>query len=307
MIQLAIEWEDISSRVEQFASEGELLLESCKAVESEEALTEIKKEIKGWEGRYIQFLKDTGIPASFGLINDFHQAGNNSFNMGYAKAFEQTKKEVVTRIGEKNAEVYAQKRLLQACDLITNPDSNIFEQRQTYTTQETLALLLDKLYDLYDNFLYPVVPILAGNGIRLKKFNEEYELLQVLKQHGWVETHPGSGVSAVAQITIEGRLYVEHLRAFSKPDYSHIPSSETALHEVIAEILHKVSMMECGQEVIFNELEELKGLRTTLSPRTWGQLLKAKIVDMVAEQVIDKDLGSLIFEKLTRTKLELPF
>lgn len=52
--------------------------------------------------------------------------------------------------------------------------------------------------------------------------------------------------------------------------------------------------MGYGQEILFNELEELKSLYPKLNKKNWSQILKGKLLDMAVEKIIDMSVVKLI-------------
>lgn len=53
-----------------------------------------------------------------------------------------------------------------------------------------------------------------------------------------------------------------------------------------------------GQEVLFNEIDELKELVQTLTKKNWIQLLKMKLYDLVSENLITWEVATIVFNKI---------
>ena len=53
-----------------------------------------------------------------------------------------------------------------------------------------------------------------------------------------------------------------------------------------------------GQEILFNEIEELKELILFLNKKNWKQILEGKINDLVSTSIINIDNGEKILEFL---------
>lgn len=300
-------WKEFTAALDVLVEEGDLIHGEVNATSNDEELNRQIVLTKEWVQKGVDLLGDPIIPVTFGFANDFRNSGNNGYRINREIPFEKKRKDQAAVIASKLTELYVQKRILSVCDLVTNPESVLIESRSSFTTDQTINLLLDKLYELYDNMLYPVKPILEGNGVPIRRHYEEHDFVKLLLNQGLVESQLALGQPANAQLSVNGRLYVEEQRSTTKPDYSKIPISDEALQQTMDIILHKVSMMEFGQEIIFNELEELKELRGKIKNRTWGQLLKVKLVDLVADKVLDKETVQWIYEEFTKTKLELPF
>ncbi|MNR37266.1 hypothetical protein D3C85_1552710 [compost metagenome] len=112
--------------------------------------------------------------------------------------------------------------------------------------------------------------------------------------------------SVSASITISGKIYVEEKRKTYVEDYNSIDDSSTAINASIDEILSKLATLGYGQEIIFNEIEELKELYTKMSKKTFGQVVKGKLVDLALAKLVENDTLEYIFEKLTHHHLRLP-
>lgn len=71
------------------------------------------------------------------------------------------------------------------------------------------------------------------------------------------------------------------------------------------DIVDKLQKLEYGQEIIFDEIEELRGLTNKLSKRSWRQLLKSKLIDLMLAEIINKDVAISIFEYLTNSHFKM--
>jgi hypothetical protein len=79
---------------------------------------------------------------------------------------------------------------------------------------------------------------------------------------------------------------------------------KTKVNEKIDEVLNKLHELQVGQEVIFNEIEELRGL-LSLDKKNWKQVLKGKLVDLGLGKLVDTDTLEWIYKKLTDENLNL--
>ncbi|MEQ8421609.1 MAG: hypothetical protein RIB64_16490 [Arenibacter algicola] len=89
------------------------------------------------------------------------------------------------------------------------------------------------------------------------------------------------------------------------PDYSEIAKSQKELNKKIDEILIILEKQDFGQEILFNELQELKELYPKLSKKNWAQILKGKLIDLGIAQIINKENAEMIFSELTNQILRL--
>ena len=80
---------------------------------------------------------------------------------------------------------------------------------------------------------------------------------------------------------------------------------KTELDEKLDEIIQKLTNLGYGQEIIFKEIEELRGLQGKLSKTSWSQLLKGKLFDLAVDNIINKATAASIFEFLTNKDFKL--
>lgn len=71
------------------------------------------------------------------------------------------------------------------------------------------------------------------------------------------------------------------------------------MHRKIDEILERLKSTNAGQEVLFDEIEELK-YQTLLGKKGFRQLLTGKLMEMVASSLIDKSIGTEIYNGITK-------
>jgi hypothetical protein len=164
---------------------------------------------------------------------------------------------------------------------------------------------LEKLYELYDDNTYAILPILEGNGIKLKKSREEFDYVKVLEDYGYVQSN-NIGQQADAQLTINGKLYIEEKRKRIKPNYETISDDRKIVESKFDELFKEFEKLGFGQEIIFDELKELRDLYSTLNKKNWGELAKGKIIDLGLSQVINRDVMKIIYEHITNDMLRLP-
>ncbi|MCT4214977.1 hypothetical protein HZP46_05765 [Elizabethkingia anophelis] len=101
-------------------------------------------------------------------------------------------------------------------------------------------------------------------------------------------------------------MHIEEKRKSYKEDYSDINSDKEEVSKKIDEIISQLTKLGYGQEIIFEELEELKALYTTLNKKNWGQIVKGKLIDLSIGKFVENETISYIYEALTDHKLRLP-
>lgn len=82
-------------------------------------------------------------------------------------------------------------------------------------------------------------------------------------------------------------------------------TAKTEMDEKLDEIIERLTNLGYGQEIIFNEIEELRGLQGKLSKTSWSQLLKGKLFDLAVDNIINRATAASIFEFLTNQDFKL--
>lgn len=77
------------------------------------------------------------------------------------------------------------------------------------------------------------------------------------------------------------------------------------LHNKLNQIEEQLKKLGYGQEVIFNELEELKE-NFNLGKKNWFQLVRSKFVDLTVSKVVEETLIKEIYSELRRGFENLP-
>ena len=234
-------------------------------------------------------------------INTFNQ--NNRFN-------ERKETDTKTKISDlyknldgliRTLEFYL--KFLSSADAIIYPEKLKINDRSDYKTEDILNLILEKLYILYDTNYISINSILESNGIKLGRFGEERELTKVLENRGLVNVMSARNVSA--QLTLEGKLYIEKLQKSVKINYEKINENNVEFDKTIDEILTKLEKLGYGQQIIFDEIEELKDLHSNLNKKNFGQILKGKLLDLALAKLIENDTISFIYKTITDEQIHL--
>lgn len=63
--------------------------------------------------------------------------------------------------------------------------------------------------------------------------------------------------------------------------------------------------MDAGNQIIFEEVEEVKELMTFLNKKNWFEIIKEKFRDLALAQVISKEVANSIVESMTGTHIDL--
>lgn len=88
-------------------------------------------------------------------------------------------------------------------------------------------------------------------------------------------------------------------------DYNKISESQKEINDKIDEVILTLKNQNYGQEILFDELQELKELYPKINKKNWGQLLKGKLLDLALDQIINPEIAKSIFIAITNQALQL--
>jgi hypothetical protein len=300
---LTTKWPYFFDQINGYITQGRIILNKENTA-TESDIEKITTEIKDWKDSCSEYLKKSLNDNK--MSHEFYYLKEQRYNLGNRqKDFTQIKKELFEDLKAKVEYLNYNLRIFSISDAITKPDILNLNNRNSFTTEEILELILDKLYSLYDNFYHPIQIIMEGNGISIKRHGEDRELGQILEEKGFVSLNQ-FGESSSAKLTLKGKIYIEEKRKIFKENYEDINKSKEEIDERVNEVIEKLTKLGYGQEIIFEEIQELKELYATLSKKNWGQIVKGKLVDLSLAKLIENDTLKYIYEKLTDHTLHLP-
>jgi hypothetical protein len=303
MTELKIKWEEFIKEIDSLNKDGNTLLDSNPRGKDEEET--FVSGYNSWREKIIEFFNK-----SFGEKNEYSREFKHANKTKFHYQVQQNNSQINLREIKqdlRNDILYIDynKNILKVSDLITKPSQIDLTLRENYTSEDILELILKKLYDLYDDNTYAILPILEGNGIKLKKRREEFDYVRLLENNGYVQSN-NIGQLAEAQLTMNGKLYIEEKRKRTEPNYQSISDDKETIELKFDELFKKLEKLGFGQQIIFDELDELRDLYSTLNKKNWGELVKGKIVDLGLSQVINGDMMKLIYEHITNDILRIP-
>ncbi|MFH6960638.1 hypothetical protein ACHRV1_24850 [Flavobacterium aquidurense] len=194
-------------------------------------------------------------------------------------------------------------KMLSASDAIIYPEKLKLITRSSYQTDDILELIVEKLYILYDTYYITLNAVLENNGIQLSRHGDDSDLAKILERKGLVDVLRQRQVQV--RLTLDGKRYVERKQKAVKPNYAKVDENQEDFNKVIDEILLRLEKLGHGQEIIFDEINELRELHVTLNQKNFGQVVKGKLVDLGLSKLIDNDTLSYIYEKITKETLFL--
>ncbi len=169
------------------------------------------------------------------------------------------------------------------------------ETMEVDSIQGKLDYVMDLLYEVFNDNYYSINTILDISFINYRK-DEPAELGKDLCKKGYV-TNPGYGRENYVKLSVKGASYVERKRRAAAKTKTQ--QKKDQINKKVDIVLQKLESIGYGQEIIFEEIEELKSLSGKLNKKNWVQLLKGKVVDLAVSQVINKETASYILETLS--------
>jgi hypothetical protein len=297
-------WDTFKKDIEDFILKAQYLILDYSKSRNQEQYVEYEKKFKELKKEIIEYLEVAFNDKNNSYAYSIRYLNSNSYTIGNQQ------KQLSDLVKKKNEDCTSlwktleyHLRILEISDAVVRPNEIDLKERKNLDTDEKLELILEKLNQLYDNSYHSLSAIIEGNGIELGRYDEERELAKALENYGYVRCMYARTISA--QITLDGRRHIEKKLKKAVTDYSRIDKSQEELSDKIDEIIAILKKQNFGQEILFNELEELKELYSTLNKKNWGQVLKGKLIDLGLAQVINKDIMEQIFSELTDQILRL--
>ena len=293
---LKVKWIDFKSQIDEYIIEGEALVEKYKSSRTENDLESLKEEKQRWENEVIDYVKTSFEPEHTNFRYEFK--AQRGYNTGFKLGIDQRIKNIIQALKDEINGLDYYLKMLFISDAIIRAEEINLEERKNLDTEGRLDLILSKLYELYDDRLYHSIKwILEGNGIKLNNHGEDWDYAKMLENRNLIDTITTKDTGA--RLTLEGKYAIEQSRKEQVTDYTKISSSDEELKALIEGVLKEVEKLGIGQQIIFDEFDELRDDIPKLSKKSFGQLLKSKLGDLIAAKALDKTLASEIFKQFT--------
>lgn len=266
----------------------------------------LKSERENWENNIIDYVKKSINPEPKKLLERFKNSQNEQLEMNYQIGFNTVKSKVERDIYRKNQlrfkikELSKLKGYLSITDSLNETDENVIIELNSI--KDKLDYILEKLFLVYGDEFYSIGTILELNNIEFRD-GETLEICENLDKKGYIIREKQYSDKDLAKISIKGAEYIER-----KKNASSIKSKkkgEESVNTKIDILLKKLEELGYGQEIIFNEIDELRDLSKKLSKKSWSQLIKGKVVDLAISNLIDKNIATFIYESLVNDKFKL--
>lgn len=249
-------------------------------------------EIENWIKECI--LPETDIFVN--VLRDFYVDVYNNFYSSFVDA--ETDKEEAQQIKRLHRFLNSLKLMkgyLSITDSLLNPDDDV----QVETVGEKSFFILNKLNELYGDEYYSIGKILELNDIKLRN-GEGREIGEDLRRRGYAILVDQYGESDLAKISVKGSAYIER-----KNKQIKVPKTSTSLDKKLDNIIEQLVKLGYGQEIIFDEIAELKDLQHKLSKKSWSQLLRGKLIDLALDKAISKEAATFTYEYLVKDHFKL--
>jgi hypothetical protein len=212
-----------------------------------------------WENEVAECLMKSFALDKNAFFHEFLTVNNRSkyYTTGKQRDITEETKVIKESILDKIDYLTFNLKIISVCDYISKGTNKELIGRQKYSTTKKLSLILKKLYELNDGSYYPIRILLEGNGVQLKSSAELRELMVILEDNGYVDRIGGLGDDDVAKITAKGSICVEEKPIAYSENYDDISSSQSDINDRIDEIITHLKNLGLGQEILFDELQEL--------------------------------------------------
>lgn len=302
-MKLDTNWIAFSSNVNSLIEEATKIEKLEKETTTENQLLSIREDVNSWKKQCFDYLNTSFDTEKNEFAIGFYNAREQRFNLGKKDDLSKEIKNEFADLKTKKSTLRYYLRVLSISDAIIKPNEINLKERAKYSTEEILDLILEKLYELYDDYYHSIGMILEGNGIIPKRHGEDREYIKILENQDLVKVVYTRNITA--QLTTEGKIYVENMKKIESTDYSQVSDTQTEINNKINDIINQLNKLGLGQEIIFDELSEMKDLYGKLDKKNWGQLLKGKLIDLGLSQVVNKEVLNLIYKELTQEILKL--
>lgn len=189
------------------------------------------------------------------------------------------------------------------CSIIEPFQDMAWSCEQIETVQGRLDFVLAKLYLVFNENYFSIREILSFNGFDVRS-GESMQIAELLDKKGYAEKKEKySPDKDDVRITVKGAAYIERKNK-SQLKKKKLNESEE-INTKIDLVLAKLEALGFGQEIVFNEIEELKDLYGKIPKKSWQQLIKGKLIDLGLSEVLSKEAIQFVYESLTNEALKL--
>ncbi|WP_426324351.1 hypothetical protein [Pedobacter sp. R-06] len=244
------------------------------------------------------FLKDSISPDADPVLRLLRKSYNSFEDYHWSKwggGSEPEIKKELDRLDRFYKSLEQVKGYLMMVETLSEPENTV----QFNGITDKTDFLLRKLNIVFGEETYSIATILNLNGIGFRS-SEPHEIAEDLGRRGYVNPHHRYGKEDNVHISVKGANYIER-----KDRQTKRAKGNGELEKKLDNIIEHLTKLGHGQEIIFDEIGELRELQNKLSKKTWSQLLKGKLLDLALDRVISKETASFIYEYLTNSHFKL--
>ncbi len=183
--------------------------------------------------------------------------------------------------------------------LIETFENSAWTAEHIQTVQEKLDFILGKLNTVFNDKYFSVGDILKFNNISYRD-GEPEEISELLQKKGYIIRENNYNGDKV-KISIKGAAFIERKQKSTTKKKSELDE----MNEKIDFIIEKLTELGYGQNIIFDEFDELRNLYSKLPKKTWKQVLKGKLMDLALNKLISKETVVYVYKTLTDEILKL--
>lgn len=245
-----------------------------------------------------QFISKYIYPDSEKIIELFDTSYNNIFNHDfsfYGLNKEPEEKKETERLDRFRRSFRIIIGYLSMTETLLNPEIEL----NITSISDKVDFLLSKLNSKFGDEMYSIEQIFTLNNIKYRD-NETREIAQDLYKRGYIILKDQYIGSDKVKISVKGARYIERKLKIDKAN-----QYKNELDKKINTIIEKLIKLGYGQEIIFNEIDELRTLQHKLSKKSWSQILKGKLIDLALDKYITVDIAKSIYEYLTNNNFKL--
>jgi predicted transcriptional regulator len=245
-----------------------------------------------------EYISDSILPLPTEILRLLDKNGNTIFDYTFSEYSFKREGEIVNeiekidRFGKTLRDVIG---YLKMIDTLYDADK--------ITLIETMAdkndFILSKLNSVFGDENYSIEQILKFNDIKYRE-NETREIAEDLHKRGYLILNDRSGNSDRVKISVKGAAFIERKLRKKGP-----VKERNELDKKIDMVIDHLTKLGYGQEILFNEIEELRELQHKLSKKSWTQLLKGRLIDLGLEQLISIEVAKSVYEYLTSDNFRL--
>ncbi len=202
---------------------------------------------------------------------------------------------------------------IKTADVLRNPV--LAETRKSISIKGKKYLILSKLKQTGTKEMYNVVDLLWASGVE-PDVDEVADLLEGMERNDFVKRLPSGAYRMFGSITTAGLEYLEELEEEQKQAKEENFAGREAyatkedikqMNKRLDEVMEWLKRNDMGNEVLFNELEDMKEMSGKIDNKNWWDLVKGKIFNAVVEKAIEQlpDIAKVAFNDLAH-RIDLP-